>query len=94
MADINHVITLGVGTPGDIARFILLGLNPQTAVTPTGARTLTIDSNPNDSLGVGSNSSDALSIDGNASDTLATNAHTSATISIDGNPSDTTTVNA
>ena len=27
MADINHIITLGIGTPGDIKHFILFGLN-------------------------------------------------------------------
>ena len=27
MADINQIITLGIGTPGDIEHFILLGLN-------------------------------------------------------------------
>lgn len=34
MADINHVVTLGIGTPGDIEHFILLGLNGATSVTP------------------------------------------------------------
>lgn len=28
MADINQVITLGLGTPGDIPHFILFGLSP------------------------------------------------------------------
>ena len=28
MASINHLITLGVGTPASIQRFILLGLSP------------------------------------------------------------------
>lgn len=27
MADINHIITLGIGVPGDIEHFILFGLN-------------------------------------------------------------------
>ena len=27
MADINQIITLGIGTPGDIEHFILFGLN-------------------------------------------------------------------
>ena len=28
MASINHLITLGIGTPASIQRFILLGLSP------------------------------------------------------------------
>lgn len=28
MADIHHVITLGIGTPADIPHFILVGLSP------------------------------------------------------------------
>jgi len=28
MADINHVISLGIGTPADIKHFILVGLSP------------------------------------------------------------------
>ena len=37
MADINQVITLGIGTPSDIAHFILVGLpvNPSGVVAPT-----------------------------------------------------------
>lgn len=31
MADINHVITLGIGTPGGIKHFILLGLSPSVS---------------------------------------------------------------
>jgi hypothetical protein len=31
MADINQVITLGIGTPSDIEHFILFGLNGSTA---------------------------------------------------------------
>jgi hypothetical protein len=31
MADINQVITLGIGTPGDIEHFILVGLNSAQA---------------------------------------------------------------
>lgn len=27
MADINHLITLGIGTPGDVEHFILFGLS-------------------------------------------------------------------
>lgn len=30
MADISEIITLGIGTPSDIAHFILVGLNPET----------------------------------------------------------------
>lgn len=37
MADINQVITLGIGTPSDIEHFILLGLNgAPVVVTPSG----------------------------------------------------------
>jgi len=36
MADINHVITLGIGTPGDIDHFILDGLNAVAPVIYTG----------------------------------------------------------
>ena len=35
MADINQVITLGIGTPGDREHFILFGLNGAPEVTPT-----------------------------------------------------------
>lgn len=43
MADINQVITLGVGTPADIPHFVLVGLSPNGSVTPvTGSGTLTI----------------------------------------------------
>ena len=35
MADINQVITLGIGTPGDIEHFILVGLNGAPETTPT-----------------------------------------------------------
>jgi hypothetical protein len=28
MADINEVITLGIGTPSDIPHFVLVGLSP------------------------------------------------------------------
>lgn len=31
MADINHIITLGIGTPADIEHFILVGLNANPA---------------------------------------------------------------
>lgn len=33
MTDINHVITLGIGEPGDIEHFILLGLNGSIVFT-------------------------------------------------------------
>lgn len=32
MADINEIITLGIGTPSDIPHFILLGLSPGSVV--------------------------------------------------------------
>jgi hypothetical protein len=32
VADVNHVITLGIGTPADIPHFILVGLSPTGAV--------------------------------------------------------------
>ena len=28
MADVSHVVTLGIGTPGAIPQFILVGLSP------------------------------------------------------------------
>lgn len=31
MSNLNHVITLGIGTPGDIEHFILFGLSPSTS---------------------------------------------------------------
>ncbi|MCB9135148.1 MAG: hypothetical protein H6636_06965 [Anaerolineales bacterium] len=34
MADVNQVITLGIGTPGDIPHFILLGLTPEGSAPP------------------------------------------------------------
>lgn len=33
MADINQIISLGIGTPADIPHFILVGLNPLSTVT-------------------------------------------------------------
>lgn len=30
MADVNHIITLGIGTPADIPHFVLVGLSPNT----------------------------------------------------------------
>ena len=33
MADINQVISLGIGTPADIKHFILFGLNPYGVAT-------------------------------------------------------------
>lgn len=35
MADINQLITFGIGTPSDIEHFILFGLNGQALSTPT-----------------------------------------------------------
>lgn len=32
MADVNYVITLGIGTPGDIPHLILVGLSPTGVV--------------------------------------------------------------
>ena len=34
MADINQVITLGIGTPADIPHFVLVGLSPNASVLP------------------------------------------------------------
>lgn len=34
MADVNQMITLGIGTPGDIEHFILFGLTAGTAEAP------------------------------------------------------------
>jgi len=31
MADVDQVITLGIGTPSDLAHFVLVGLSPSTA---------------------------------------------------------------
>ena len=35
MADVNQVITLGIGTPGDIYRFVLVGLSSAAVLDPT-----------------------------------------------------------
>ena len=35
MADLSHIITLGIGTPGDIEHFILFGLNGATPIDTT-----------------------------------------------------------
>ena len=37
MADINQIISLGIGTPADIEHFILLGLNANPAAVPVAA---------------------------------------------------------
>lgn len=36
MADINQIITIGVGTPADIEHFILVGLNGSEDPPPVG----------------------------------------------------------
>lgn len=36
MADIDQIITLGIGTPSDIEHFTLVGLNANPVVPPTG----------------------------------------------------------
>jgi hypothetical protein len=36
MADINQIITLGIGTPSDIEHFTLVGLNASSVVPPVG----------------------------------------------------------
>lgn len=46
MADINQMITLGIGTPASIPHFILLGLNPiaaPAAVIPVRATFALVD---------------------------------------------------
>jgi hypothetical protein len=40
MADINHLITLGIGTPADIPHFLLLGLSGAAPAVPEAPRTL------------------------------------------------------
>ncbi len=47
MADINQIITLGIGTPSDIEHFVLFGLN-MPAVPGAGLTHLdyTVDSDP------------------------------------------------
>ena len=40
MADINQVITLGIGTPGDIEHFILVGLNAGDAAPAADVTTI------------------------------------------------------
>ncbi len=44
MADINQIITLGIGTPAGIEEFILFGLQPHTVAhsEAPAERTLTI----------------------------------------------------
>lgn len=45
MPDVNHVITLGIGTPGDVAHFMLVGLSP------SGAGALPFPVEPSNTLG-------------------------------------------
>ena len=33
MADVHHIISLGIGSPADIPHFILFGLSPRAATT-------------------------------------------------------------
>tara|TARA_Y100000310_G_C20681155_1_gene816016 strand:- start:670 stop:936 length:267 start_codon:yes stop_codon:yes gene_type:complete len=40
MADINQIITLGIGTPGGIPEFITLGLQIGSVVSPWDVQTL------------------------------------------------------
>lgn len=44
MADLNNVITLGIGTPASIKHFILFGLN--TAATTIGTLSASIYTGP------------------------------------------------
>ena len=77
MADIQGVITLGLGptTGSDIEHFVLVGLNanPVAAVVPTVSRSMTLDSNPSDTVSLNSNPSDTITLDSNPSDALAVN---------------------
>jgi hypothetical protein len=34
MANVNQVLTLGIGTPADVAHFVLVGLSANDAVSP------------------------------------------------------------
>lgn len=34
MADVNQLLTLGIGTPADIAHFVLVGLSPNNVIAP------------------------------------------------------------
>ena len=43
MADINQVITLGVGTPADIEHFILVGLNVNVVISEAIIKTWTLE---------------------------------------------------
>lgn len=56
MADINEIVTLGIGTPSSIKHFILLGLNVGAAVTIPISRTRV------DAVSVGATSVDAVSV--------------------------------
>ena len=43
MADINQVITLGIGVPADIPHFVLYGLTPAPQTTAVGLALTTAD---------------------------------------------------
>lgn len=43
MANLNHVITLGIGTPADIPHFILVGLSPEAVVYGHETRIVGLD---------------------------------------------------
>lgn len=40
MADVSQVITLGIGTPSDIAHLTLFGLSPNTAISAPAVLTI------------------------------------------------------
>ena len=42
MADINQIITLGIGTPADLEHFILVGLNATGSVAVVDPRAIVI----------------------------------------------------
>jgi hypothetical protein len=61
MANVNHVITLGIGTPGDIRHFTLFGLSPSdTSVTQ--AYTANVLANPSPVVSVKANPSPAQEV--------------------------------
>jgi hypothetical protein len=61
MSDVNHVITLGIGTPGDIKHFVLFGLSPSdTSITQ--AYTANVLANPSPVASVKANPSPAQEV--------------------------------
>lgn len=64
--DINQVITLGIGTPSDIAHFILVGLSPGSSAAASPSR-ITLDGSYGLVVEVDGSYAGTITVDGSVS---------------------------